>query len=692
METLAALPDLDFLINIMRVAIGLGLVIFFHELGHFAVAKWCDVMVERFSIGFGPIILSRTWGETEYAFSAIPFGGYVKMLGQDDMDPGQMTDEEVSEDPRSYMAKKVWQRMAIISAGVIMNIITGMLFFACSYMMGVEQAPPVVGNTAIGLPAWESGLQTGDEITSINGKRITSFTDLKLAVALSNGPLKVEVKKADGEKQNLEIMPDESGDLRVLGIGLSQGLTIPDEKQLDGASFTISSSGAERAEPPFEPEDTIRKIGEVEISYYHQMKDIVARKPGDSLDVYVQRKGDSAGELTKIVVPPTRFLELGLVMDIGGIKHIKKNSPAAKAGLKNGDKIVLVNEQQVGPEIDPLRLSEAFSSLAGEKVIVYVRRESGNEPSPTLSDESEMPEGLENTEGLVRIEITPDDIPAWTERPTGPDVPMTAPSIGIAYEITRTVLSVKAGSPADGKIQAGDRVQALEFMATTAEADSEAEGEESEVIQFADAENKKRPTDWAYPFWAIQRLRDREIKLTVSRAGESKEVTLIPVEIPDNEWYLPIRGLVLTIDTYTLQTDDFGEAMSMGVNQTENKGMEIFLTLRSLVRGDVSVKNLQGPVGIANAAYQIASHGMGELLAFLGFLSVNLAILNFLPIPILDGGHMVFLIWEGITGQKPGEKVLAAATWVGAMFILSLVALVMYMDIFVRILGWGAGE
>src|SRR5690606_19485457 len=66
--------------NILYVAIGLGLVIFFHELGHFAVAKWCDVFVERFSIGFGPILIARKWGETEYALSAIPFGGYVKML------------------------------------------------------------------------------------------------------------------------------------------------------------------------------------------------------------------------------------------------------------------------------------------------------------------------------------------------------------------------------------------------------------------------------------------------------------------------------------------------------------------------------------------------------------------------------------------------------------------------------------
>ena len=109
--------------SILLAALGLGFVIFIHELGHFAVAKWCDVNVERFSIGFGPVIWSRTWGETEYALSLVPFGGYVKMLGQDDMDPNQMTSDEIAENPRSYSSKKVWQRMLIISAGVIMNII-----------------------------------------------------------------------------------------------------------------------------------------------------------------------------------------------------------------------------------------------------------------------------------------------------------------------------------------------------------------------------------------------------------------------------------------------------------------------------------------------------------------------------------------------------------------------------------------
>jgi len=686
LELLAALPDLDFLTNILRVAIGLSLVVFFHELGRYAVAKWCDVMVERFSIGFGPILFSRKWGETEYALSAIPFGGYVKMLGQDDMDSSQMTDEEIAEDPRSYMAKKVWQRMAIISAGVIMNVVTAALFYTAAFLIGIHPAPPVVGSVAVGKPAWHAGLQTGDRITKINGKDITSFTELRLAVALSNGPLKVVIENTTGEVVKRDILPDGNGDMRILGILPPRELSIPSKKMLGGNPFTISGAGADLAEPKFEPGDVIHKIDGQEVSEFHEMQDILTTRADETLDFSVQRKDAPADSLTKVSVPPTPFLELGVVMDIGAIKFIKDDCPAQKAGLKIGDKIVLVNQQQVGPDIDPLRLPEVFSKLAGEEVVVYVRRESGEETPAEPTDASEMPEGMEETKGLVRIALTPHDRSAWSEWPSNQDSLTTA---GIAYEITRTVLSVTEGSPAQGEIEAGDRIQSIEYLSPEEGDETPAESKADNKIEFADAEHRDRPTDWAYPFWLMQQLRDHDIKLTISRAGETKEVTMTPVPIAAHEWFLPIRGLILNIDKYELQTDDFGEAFSMGVNSTKNKGLEIYLTLRSLVRGDVSITNLQGPVGIAKAAYTISSHGMGELLAFLGFLSVNLAVLNFLPIPILDGGHMVFLCWEGITGQKPSQRVLEAATWVGAMFLLSLVALVMYMDIFVRILGWG---
>ena len=165
-----ALIDAAWLLNVLIVAAGLGLVIFVHELGHFLVAKWCGVYVERFSIGLMQPIFSKKWGETEYAIGWLPFGGYVKMLGQDDMDPGQMTDEEVSQDPRSYSAKSVPQRMAIISAGVIMNVITAVFFFAIAFGSGIDTTDRVVGSVQVGMPAWEEGVQPGDTLTGINGE------------------------------------------------------------------------------------------------------------------------------------------------------------------------------------------------------------------------------------------------------------------------------------------------------------------------------------------------------------------------------------------------------------------------------------------------------------------------------------------------------------------------------------------
>ncbi len=152
---------------IVKVAIGLGAVIFVHELGHFLVAKACGVKCEKFFIGFdiGGYKISRRWGETEYGIGILPLGGYVKMLGQDD-DPAhiaeQMKKSQISAhspnaveitgpsgekyvvDGRSYLAKSVPQRMAIISAGVVMNVIFAFIFATVAYGMGVPYQPCVV--------------------------------------------------------------------------------------------------------------------------------------------------------------------------------------------------------------------------------------------------------------------------------------------------------------------------------------------------------------------------------------------------------------------------------------------------------------------------------------------------------------------------------------------------------------------
>src|SRR5205823_6063393 len=109
-------------------------------------------------------------GDTEYALSAIPFGGYVKMLGQDDADPSQLTDERIARDPRSYTSKTVPQRIAIISAGVINNMVSAVLFFVIAFMFGVQYQPAVVGQVTPGMPAWVQGLRPGDRLTAVGGR------------------------------------------------------------------------------------------------------------------------------------------------------------------------------------------------------------------------------------------------------------------------------------------------------------------------------------------------------------------------------------------------------------------------------------------------------------------------------------------------------------------------------------------
>src|SRR6204780_4836028 len=118
--------------NWAKIAVGLGFVIFIHELGHFLLAKWNGVKVEKFSIGFGATIFGFRRGETEYVLAAIPLGGFVKMLGE-----GPEDQENKSTDPRAYPNKSVGARMAIISAGVIMNVLMGLACFVLAYGIGI---------------------------------------------------------------------------------------------------------------------------------------------------------------------------------------------------------------------------------------------------------------------------------------------------------------------------------------------------------------------------------------------------------------------------------------------------------------------------------------------------------------------------------------------------------------------------
>ena len=177
-------------------------------------------------------------------------------------------------------------------------------------------------------------------------------------------------------------------------------------------------------------------------------------------------------------------------------------------------------------------------------------------------------------------------------------------------------------------------------------------------------------------------MRQRNVKLTVQSQGaaEKRTVELVPQEDPT--WFNPTRGIALQSLTLIRKANGFGEAVRLGVQHTRSSVVDMWLTIRSLFSGRISPKSLGGPLQIGEAAYHFAKRGLPDLSLFLGLLSVSLAVLNFMPIPVLDGGHFVFLCWEGIRGKPPSERIVIAANYVGLAMVLSLMCWVLSMDIY----------
>ena len=167
---------------IAKAALGLSFIIFIHELGHFLAAKWCDVNVTTFSIGFGPPIpgCRFKWGETTYKLGVLPLGGYVQMVGQVD---GDESSDGSEDDPRSFRKKTVAQRMLIISAGVIMNAIFAAICFIAVYQgSGKEHPAPVIGIVDSGASAFKKGLRTDAKFTKFGDNDSPTFSTLMQTV------------------------------------------------------------------------------------------------------------------------------------------------------------------------------------------------------------------------------------------------------------------------------------------------------------------------------------------------------------------------------------------------------------------------------------------------------------------------------------------------------------------------------
>lgn len=677
----------------LQVAAGLGFVIFVHELGHFLAAKTFGVKCEKFYVGFdvpisiGPIRLPRTlgrffWGETEYGIGIIPLGGYVKMLGQDD-DPRKQEEESerAKMDPRSYLSKPVWQRMIIISAGVVMNVIFAVVLAACAFLYGVPYAPTIIGSVPLGSPAWQAGLKPGDQVLQLaqmkNEDPYLRFEDL-IGKTVVHGmkqpgasiPFKVE---RDGNRMTINVTPSNKlspdGSLYLVGIGSASLASLSDGKPISATSYLASQNvdlkGGDRIVAIDGQALALHKSADAVLS--DAMTDVFQAKWNKAIELTIMRKdeGNSQSEREiKVILPPVPTKTLGIGFAIGPITAIQSGSLAEKAGLNVGDIIESVNGQ---PVVDAMRLPMQVAENIGKPIEIKVSR--GADEKTVTS----------NREQLTFTLVCNDPVNFGVIGTVSAEFGLA--NYGISYSVLPKVSSIDPGATkAVADVQIGDELTQMKLEPT------ESQKKELERPTLVEEEFSLSPRETIPAY--VNLLQQFPVGMNIRcffKRGEATREVVLPLAYAE-DWYWILRGVKPAQLEKIQKTDQVGQAFQWGFGETQRRLGDVFEFLTVLVSGRASPRHLAGPFGIAEVAANEASSSPSRLLLFLTLLSANLAILNFLPIPALDGGHLMFLIAEAIRGKPLNEALQIRLTMVGVMCLLGLMAFAILNDILRKIL------
>jgi len=700
-------------LNLFVVILGFGFLILVHELGHYLAARWAGIRVDNFAIGMGPVLCS--WrkglgvqlgssqpelcrrfgadltvhipeatlraaglGETEWTLRLLPLGGFVRMLGQDDtaVDDGP----RATQDPRSYRTATVGKRMVVISGGVVMNIIFGLLFFMVAFLAGVKAEAPVIGAVAPGSPAARAGIEPGDRIVSIDGTPTTTFTDVILGGAMHVGtdPLRIAIDRG-GTPLDLQAMPEYEATAGVQRLGVAPA---------EGMMLT-----ADRASIPL-LHQALRTAG------FFDRGTVEGAPPGwfdcaDDRDAFV--RGWHGGSLVAVR------------------GHAVSSASTLRAAAQEGGgaPITTVWEVSWGNPPAPARLTVALTPVADLEPLVYA--------PGTNEGQTDLELGLA---GMVPLVLVRDVLPGSANAgvlKAGDAVLAVGDTAGPRMDSFRAALAARAGKAVPMVVlRDGARVEV--------EARADADGRLDVLIGYATAipmvaapiesiegSDAPRPTpvagsalppgatitavagtpvrDWASIRGALQAALAsgaRTVPMAVRMPGAGDAGVTIDLRFSDEQaaalaalgWTSPVGAEWFEPLMVTITADgDPVRAIAMGFRETRKLAMMTWLTLDRLVRGTVAVKQLRGPVGIVQIGTQVADRGWTYLVFFLAVISVNLAVLNFLPLPIADGGHMCYLLYERITGREPSVLFQNIAFIVGLLLFGALFVVTFFNDV-----------
>lgn len=319
---------MSLLTTVLSFLVMIGILVVVHEYGHYLAARMSGVKVLKFSVGFGKPLISRRLGQdqTEWVVSALPLGGYVKMLDERE---GDVAREEVH---RAFNRATVWRRMAIVIAGPLANFLLAVIVFWALFIHGVPALKPVVGEPDQQTPAAQAGLRNGDEIVSVNGQRVETFADLQMALLESAvNKEKAAVELANGEQRELDFSLVETGDMEDSAKSLGIVPFTPDLAPVVGRL----EPGGVAEKSGLKPGDRILSVNGKVIQTWQDFSKQVRAFPGKEIEVALE-----SGQTSRSIrMTPARASDKGT--GIGRVGAGPKVDPALFEALRT--------EQRYGP-------------------------------------------------------------------------------------------------------------------------------------------------------------------------------------------------------------------------------------------------------------------------------------------------------------------------------------------------------
>ncbi len=605
--------------RVLQVVLGIGLVIFVHEAGHFIAARLCGVRVDVFSLGFGPPLFGWRRGPTRYQVALVPLGGYVKMAGEElstrHTRPGELPSAREGGD--LLWEKSVGQRFFIYSGGVLMNVVFGLVVFPFVLFAGLPVISPVLGPAVPGSPAWERGVPAGARVVSINGREVFDFIHIPTEVALSGDNPSLFELQLPGTEGTTEITVsaryNEARGVYMVGVGPSHDLA----GHIDVRPKSAAAAAGLGAETQLlgivgYPDDLPLNL-QVQLAF----------QTAEPLELRV-RDADDAPERIVVLTPGLRDDAppiLGVEAVARRVDAVRPTPNVRKLGIAKGDRVLSVNGTTV------LRGGDFLRQLL----------------------DSQGPLALEVERGGQLLSLSLGALsPAEAMR--------LADDVAVQTDFDTSEIAVTPGSAADeAGLISGDRIVAIDGQPVTA---------------------------WTDVLDLVQAGREGGAPLRVQvERGAAESLTLLDFEITPRGVPRPDYGFSLRLDTYTYRAETLGAAISGGVRSSWRMLADVWLTLQRILTAEVSAKNIGGIITIAAVSSDFADEGWAKFFFFLCMLSMNLAFLNVLPIPVLDGGHLFFLIVEKIKGSPVSERTLGYSQIIGLVLIVSLMVYVTYNDV-----------